>query len=76
MSRVDEPLTRAAIWEAAAMTIAQHEGRGTSYAPGTCACCTPDGCAQLAWAVAIRAGRSAVYPEPQHQPVDRLAVAL
>ncbi|MFI6757618.1 hypothetical protein ACIBF5_00545 [Micromonospora sp. NPDC050417] len=68
MSRIDEPLTRAATWEAATMTISQHEDRGTSYAPGTCACCTPDGCAQLAWAMEVRAGRNTEYPEPQQRP--------
>lgn len=74
MSRVDEPLTRAGMWEAAAMTLAQHEDRGTSYAPGTCACCTPDGCPQLRWALEVRAGRDPEYPVGSAVPPDLTSI--
>jgi hypothetical protein len=75
MSRVDEPLTQAGIWEAAAMTLAQHEDRGTSYAPGTCACCRPDGCPQLRWAREVQAGRDAVYPVDTPVPPNLGAIS-
>lgn len=53
MSRMDEPLTRAAIWMSADMTRRQHQPGGNSWQPGTCRQCTPDGCPQLAWAVSV-----------------------
>ncbi|WP_329108508.1 hypothetical protein OG792_07555 [Micromonospora sp. NBC_01699] len=50
MSRQDEPLTKAAIWEAADLTRRQHQPGRYPWQTGTCRQCTPDGCPQLDWA--------------------------
>jgi hypothetical protein len=55
VSRNDEPVTVGAIWEAADLIYRQHQPGGTTWAPGTCRQCTPDGCRQLKWAVEVRA---------------------
>jgi hypothetical protein len=42
---------------AAQLAIDQHQDRpGRMYDPGTCQQCTPQGCAQLAWAERTLAG--------------------
>ena len=46
-----DDLSDGAIWLSATLTVAQHRARpGQSYAPGTCAMCTPGDCRQLRWA--------------------------
>ncbi|MFK3980934.1 hypothetical protein ACI2K4_11215 [Micromonospora sp. NPDC050397] len=63
MSRNDEGTDPATLRGAADLTWRQHQPGGNAWRPGTCYQCTPDGCAQLAWAVEIRAGRGAVPAE-------------
>ncbi|WP_326560656.1 hypothetical protein [Micromonospora sp. NBC_01796] len=53
---MDEPLTAAAIRMAVDLTLRQHQPGPHPWQPGTCRQCTPDGCAQLAWAVQVRRG--------------------
>ncbi|MGW4462331.1 hypothetical protein [Micromonospora sp. NBC_01796] len=58
MSRQDEPLTRAGIWDAAKTTLQGHtNGR-------RCPQCGPDRCKQLDWAVTIRIGGKAASVLP------------
>ncbi|MEV4629279.1 hypothetical protein AB0J90_23755 [Micromonospora sp. NPDC049523] len=54
MSRMDEPLTAAAIRMGADLTLRQHQPGRHPWQPGTCRQCTPDGCPQLAWAIKVR----------------------
>ena len=63
MSRNDEPITKDTIRTAAELTWRQHQPGGNTWAPGTCRQCTPEGCRQLAWAVAVRGQGQPVPPE-------------
>ncbi|MFK3981791.1 hypothetical protein ACI2K4_15615 [Micromonospora sp. NPDC050397] len=76
MSRNDEGTDPATLRIAADLTWRQHQPGGNAWRPGTCYQCTPHGCAQLAWAVGIRAGRDAAYPEAERRATaDGPAVA-
>jgi hypothetical protein len=48
----DSAPSRMALAIAAQLTVDQHEDRpGRTYQPAACTQCTPQGCAQLDWAV-------------------------
>ncbi|WP_326559690.1 hypothetical protein [Micromonospora sp. NBC_01796] len=58
MSRNLEPINPEVIRTSADLTWQQHQPGGNTWRPGTCRQCTPTGCPQLSWAIAVRARES------------------
>ncbi|MGW4462135.1 hypothetical protein [Micromonospora sp. NPDC004704] len=61
MTRNLEPINPEVIRTSADLTWQQHQPGGNTWQPGTCRQCTPTGCPQLSWAIAVRA-RDSVPP--------------
>lgn len=66
-----DPATDDAVTVAVELTLRQHQGDGTSWRPGACRQCLPDGtCKQLAWAIGERQRLTAPRPGAASTPAQ------